>query len=146
MPRYSPAALLLLFFAITFPLWSNAYLSPPDSASYLAVARTAVMDGSLDFRDDYEALEFEWYFYYLTDEERISNDWPVGSGVVWLPVYAVAHGVAHLADAAGLQGHSSRPRTRLDRCFSRALSVWAVTNPVSPPRARVRSTACSSPC
>jgi hypothetical protein len=104
-----PLPLLVAFFAITFPLWSNAYLSPPDSASYLAVARTITHGGNLDFREDYQVLEFEWYFYYLTDQGRISNDWPIGSGLLWLPPYAAAHVIATGAHALGVEGRTYGP-------------------------------------
>ncbi|MCC5876205.1 MAG: tetratricopeptide repeat protein [Candidatus Sumerlaeia bacterium] len=107
--RISPLSILVAFFAITFPLWSNAYLSPPDSASYLAVSRTIVHGGNIDFRPDYEVLEFEWYFYYLTDTGRISNDWPIGSGLLWLPAYAAARGVAVTAAAVGVEGRVYPP-------------------------------------
>lgn len=109
MTRWSPPALLLAFLAITFPLWCNAYLSPPDSASYLAVARSAVMDGDIDFYNDFESMEFERYMYYLTSAGRISNDWPVGSGVVWMPAFAVGHAVARGAAAVGIEGKVHPP-------------------------------------
>lgn len=105
----SPAAILVAFFAITFPLWSNAYLAPPDAASYLAVPRSAVLGGNLDFADDYKALGFSRHHFYLTDAGRLSNDWPIGSGVLWLPAYATAHVAARTASAAGMEGHQFSP-------------------------------------
>ena len=102
--QFPTPAYFALFLAISFPFWCNAYLSPPDSASYLAVPRTLIFDGDLDFRADYDELEFERYLYYLTENGRISNDWPVGSGVVWLPPFLVAHGIANAATALGIEG------------------------------------------
>lgn len=105
----SPLAILVAFFALTFPLWSNAFLAPPDSASYLSVSRTITHGGNLDFLEDYQVLEFEWYFYYLTDQGRISNDWPIGSGLLWLPAYAAGHAMASVADALGVEGRVYPP-------------------------------------
>lgn len=107
--RFSPAVILVAFFSVTFPLWSNAYLASPDSASYRAVSRTITHGGNLDFLPDYEALEFRPYLYYLTERGRISNDWPIGSGLLWLPPYAAAHGVALGAGALGIEGPSQPP-------------------------------------
>ena len=97
-------ATLIAFFAITFPLWCNAYLSPPDSACYFSIPRSLVLAGDLDFTDDYAAMEFHTNFFYLTETGRFSNDWPVGTGVIWTPVYTVAHGTAKLAHALGIAG------------------------------------------
>ncbi len=105
----SPAAVLVAFFAVTFPLWSNAYLAAPDAASYFAVPRTVFFGGNLDFTDDYEALEFSPHHFYLTDAGRLSNDWPIGSGILWLPAYGAAHIAAHTATAAGITGHQFSP-------------------------------------
>jgi hypothetical protein len=117
LAQLSPTALLVAFFALTFPLWTNAYLSPPDSASYLAVPRSLVRDGDLDFANDYSDLEFEPYFFYLTEAGHLSNDWPAGSGIAWMPVYTVAHLVAGTASAMGVTGpaHAAEdpPRTAL---------------------------------
>lgn len=94
LQRLHPLALLTAFLAVTFPLWCNAYLSPPDSASYFAVARSLVRGLDLDFRDEYAAMRFERHLVYLTAVDRLSNDWPVGSGILWTPPYAVADVVA----------------------------------------------------
>lgn len=112
-----PSAVVVAFFAFTFPLWSNAYLSPPDSASYFCVPRSIVGAVDLDFYDDYSAFAYEYYFVYLTEKGHFSNDWPMGSGVVWLPVYAMADVTARLLHKAGIKGREHHaddpPRTRL---------------------------------
>lgn len=102
-------AVLVAFLAITFPLWCNAYLSPPDSACYLSVPRSLVLKGDLDFTDDYAAMEFRTNFFYLTKTGRFSNDWPVGAGTIWTPVYTTAHVVAKLAHAVGAAGPAHLP-------------------------------------
>lgn len=92
--RLHPLALLAAWLAVTFPLWCNAYLAPPDSACYFAVARSLVRGLDLDFRDDYATMEFTLHLTYLTPVDRLSNDWPMGSGIVWTPAYAAADLVA----------------------------------------------------
>ena len=98
----SPTALILLWMALTFPYWSNVFVSPPDSASYLSVARTLVIGRELDFSDDYAAFQFQKYLVYLTGLDRLSMDWPIGSGVVWAPAYATAHATVASAHAVGI--------------------------------------------
>ncbi len=108
----SPTAALVFFFAVTFPFWSNAYLSAPDSGSYYAVARSMVRDADLDLANDYEALNFRSYYVYLSETDRISNDWPIGAGLVYLPGVAAGEIIARAADALGVEG---KQYTREDR-------------------------------
>jgi hypothetical protein len=94
--RLPPSSLVFLFLAITIPLWTNVFLSPPDSGSYVAWARTLVRGQDLDFRDEYPALRFKERFIYISDEMRFSNDWPAGSGILWAPAYGVTDLVSRL--------------------------------------------------
>jgi len=103
LPSWPPFAVLLAFVAVTLPLWSNVYLSPPDSASYFSIPRTLVIRQDLDLLDDYAALQFEVYLVYRTEAGRLSNDWPIGSGVAWTPAYLAAHLTALAAQSAGIE-------------------------------------------
>lgn len=113
-------ALFLAFLAVTFPWWLNAYLSPPDSASYYAVPQSIVRDLDLDFYNDYEKLAFESYLVYLTETGRLSNDWPVGSGIAWLPAYAAASAIP----SEGLAGEPTRLAISLLVAAFVALAFW----------------------
>ncbi len=89
--RWSPLAIYIAILSVLFPLLSNAFLAPPDSAAYFAVPRTIVLGGDLDFYDEYQAFAFPENQFYVTGTGLLSNDWPMGSGAVWLPAYAAAH-------------------------------------------------------
>ena len=102
-------AILIAFFAVTFPLWNNAYLAAPDSASYFSWARTLGRGLDLDFINDYAAFRYEVYQTYLSDAGRVSNDWPIGSGLAWFPAWLAADALARIAAALGIENPLLQP-------------------------------------
>lgn len=95
------ALFVLGLFGLSIAWMENAYLSPPDSASYFSVARSLVIDRDVNFLNEYGSFAFEPNMFYLTPTGLLSNDWPVGSGMMWMPFVAAAHGLARIAHAAG---------------------------------------------
>jgi tetratricopeptide (TPR) repeat protein len=109
LKRFPPLVILMAFFAITFPLWGNSYLTPPDSASYFAVTRSVVRHRDLDFKNDYQSLRFKFLSVYLTENGRLSNDWPMGTGGTWIPTYLIAEITSQSLHFVGLDGHTYKP-------------------------------------
>jgi len=94
-------AVLFVLLGLSIAYMENAYLSPPDSASYFSVARSLVVDRDVSFMNEYEAFRFQPNMFYLAKTDRLSNDWPIGSGLLWLPFEGVAHGVATVLKTLG---------------------------------------------
>lgn len=102
--RALPAGFL---FGTLFFLFANHFLSPPDCASYWAWGEALVRKFSFDFQDSYADRAMPTMYVYLTATERISNDWPMGTGLLLAPftVLPLAFGhawIVFVALAAGL--------------------------------------------
>jgi tetratricopeptide (TPR) repeat protein len=72
----------------------DLYLSAPDSVYYFGVPRSLVMNGDLAFEDEIQDFHFPPNQFYLTERGHVANDWPIGSGLVWTPLYALGRAVA----------------------------------------------------
>ncbi len=86
-----PVLPIALGFALSVVLLLNIYLSSPDSAAYYSVPRSILIDHDLDFQNEYLYFEFQPNMFYLTGHQRLSNDWPIGAGLLWLPFFILAH-------------------------------------------------------
>ena len=80
-----PVLLLATGFALSVVLLLNIYLSSPDSAAYYSVPRSILIDHDLDFQNEYLHFDFQPNMFYLSGHQRLSNDWPIGAGLLWLP-------------------------------------------------------------
>lgn len=112
------AALALLGLALTvparrqrcFPLalvavaYALAALARPevraDALSYLVQLRSAVLDGDLDFRNDWDLLDRPAP-PPVPETGRARTTHAVGAPLLWSPFYLVAHGYVHALQAAG---------------------------------------------
>lgn len=94
--------LLASGFALSVVLLLNIYLSSPDSAAYYSVPRSILIDHDLDFQNEYLHFEFQPNMFYLTGHQRLSNDWPIGAGLLWLPFFIVAHLLALVFKLPGM--------------------------------------------
>ena len=83
-------ALGLVFFAT-----ANHFLAPPDCASYWAWGETLGSRLDFDFSDAYERLEMPTMYVWITDTGRLSNDWPIGSGLALMPAIPFGKAIAH---------------------------------------------------
>jgi tetratricopeptide (TPR) repeat protein len=52
------------------------------------------MDGAFGFLGEYAEFQYAFNMYYLTETDRLSNDWPIGSGLIWLPFFLAVHAIA----------------------------------------------------
>jgi hypothetical protein len=84
-----------------------------DGNGYYAWVRSPLIDGDLDFRDEFlrgdpafvEAVtqdDGRFNADMITDTGLIRNPWGVGPAVVWAPFVGAGHGVAHLGRVVGL--------------------------------------------
>lgn len=92
-------AVFAVFLIAAFPLCANVYLSPPDSCSYYCYTRSLLLDGDLSFFNEYQRFEYPPNTFHLVGtpgKVRLSNDWPAGCGLAWMPPFAVAHGLARV--------------------------------------------------
>ena len=105
------AACLAVFLA-TIPLPRiDGQLVGGDGAGYYAYLPTVVLDGDLDFANQYAAL-LPPAHHLLTARTPAGlpfNYWPVGPALLWLPFFLLAHGLALVLHAAGVS-------VRLDGC------------------------------
>ncbi len=94
VPRWLGPGLAWLALALSICWMTNVYLSPPDSASYFSVVRSMTMDGAFGFFGEFAEFQYPFNMYYLTETDRVSNDWPIGSGLMWLPFFLTVHAIA----------------------------------------------------
>lgn len=117
MNRVALTALLTLAagsatFAIVFAQ-SSGYLIRNDGTAYFMYARSAVIDLDTDVTNEYEDLDSRLpadspvmmavrdTVHGLPDQDRIVFPWPVGSGLVMAPFYALGYGLERLVAAIG---------------------------------------------
>ena len=84
----------------------NVYLAPPDFAAYYSYPRSVFKDLDLDLLNEYEHFEFQRHMLYLTSEGYVSNDWPMGTGVLWSPFFLMGEAAARVT-GADADGYSS---------------------------------------
>lgn len=78
-----------------FLLVADHFLYPPDCAFYWAWAEAPLRQGNFSFSDVYERLQMPTLYVWLTDTGRLSNDWPMGTGVALLPTLVFGPAVSH---------------------------------------------------
>lgn len=84
-----------LFAGVFFLLFADHFLSPPDCASYWAWAQAITSQMDFYFVPIYESLRVPAFYFYVTPTGRISNDWPIGTGMALLPVVRFGTVIAH---------------------------------------------------
>jgi hypothetical protein len=108
--RLTARWLLAGLFVASLPL-VNPYLRG-DGNGYYAYVRSVVIDGDLDFENEFrhgDPLFREVFFddqgavqpWMRASTGRLTNQWAVGPSMLWLPFFLVAHGVVHVLNAFG---------------------------------------------
>lgn len=76
------------------------YLQPQRVASdgifYYAPLHSVIVDGDLDFENEYRVLGATPGYFQRTVTGRLPNNFSVGPAIVWTPFFLVAHALAHL--------------------------------------------------
>ena len=92
--------LIAIFIIAAVPLF-KPWIHGFDTVAYYAWLRSAVVDGDLNFQN-----EFEHYGYGnergLTATGNVVNEWAIGSAVLWSPFFLIAHGLSLAASRLGL--------------------------------------------
>lgn len=65
-------------------------IAPPDLAFYYAYAHSLLYNIDFCFAEQYDRFPFAYHELYLTAEGLPANDWPMGTGVLWLPFLSIA--------------------------------------------------------
>jgi hypothetical protein len=96
-------AICALAFVVSIPLPRvDGHLIGSDGVRYYAITRSLVIDGDLDFRNDFALLGEP---VRLTRTGLADNAQSIGTGLLWLPFFALAHA---LALVLGMMGWSVR--------------------------------------
>ena len=66
-----------------------------DGVHYFATLRSIVVDGDLDFENEYRILGAQEGYFLPTDTGRLPNNFSVGPALFWSPTYLVVHGLGH---------------------------------------------------
>lgn len=86
-------AMVLLFFVLLLGFSLSFERATADGREYFAQARSVVIDGDLDFRNEIERFRTHGVTWVM----------PPGTAVAWLPFFAAAHVWIMLMGAAGLE-------------------------------------------
>ncbi len=77
-------AVFLILVLIALTLLVRVRVDPPDVAYYYAHAHSLLYDGDLLYDNQIAAFPFQPYEIYIGPEGLPANDWPIGSGLLWL--------------------------------------------------------------
>jgi hypothetical protein len=91
----------IIGFSLFFLLVGQVKIVPPDLAFYYSFTRSIAYDLDFCFANDYESFEFGIHETYLTEEGYPANDWPMGTGIVWLPFLLIAKLVLLISSVFG---------------------------------------------
>ncbi len=91
-------------------LIARVRIAPPDLAFYYAFARSLVYGPDFSFADEYARFPFAFHELYRTSLGYPANDWPMGTGVLWIPFLLLSRLAAalfpFLAPPSGPDGFS----------------------------------------
>lgn len=104
--------LLVALFVLTTPL-VNPYIRG-DGNGYYAYIRSLVIDGDLQFEDEYRRGDPAFVATVIGPDGRVSpglvtgtghlrNQWAVGPSILWAPPFLLAHAVARISGRLGHQ-------------------------------------------
>lgn len=93
--RYESYLIALLPLAL-----AALYLQPQRVASdgifYYAPLHSVIVDGDLDFENEYRVLGARPGYFQRTETGRLPNNFSIGPALVWTPFFLLAHGLGHL--------------------------------------------------
>lgn len=83
--------LLALLISASACFCLNIFLYPPDTAAYYSVARSFIFDFDQNFTNEYENFNFLNTMFWITSQGYLSNDWPIGTGLLSAPFLILGH-------------------------------------------------------
>ena len=93
--------LCALLFLATLPLpRADGHLVGSDGLSYYAIVRSLVLDGDLDFSNDYALLGVE--ADTSTPTGKPANPFAIGTALLWMPFFVMAHVLSLVLNLLGI--------------------------------------------
>ena len=78
----------------------SLYLQPQrvasDGVHYFATLRSMVVDGDLNFENEYRILGAQEGYFLPTETGRLPNNFSVGPALLWSPTYFLIHGLGNM--------------------------------------------------
>ena len=90
------AALRAVFPLVLMMLYLQPQRVASDGVYYFATLRSLVVDGDLDFQNEYRILGASEGHFQPTATGRLPNTFSVGPALVWAPAYLLVHGLGYL--------------------------------------------------
>ena len=90
------AILLAVFPLVLVALYLQPQRVASDGVFYFAPLRSMVVDGDLDFENEYRVLGAQSSYLQRTPTGRLPNSHSIGPAILWLPFYLPVHALAWL--------------------------------------------------
>lgn len=98
LPRKDPYQQVLV--TVLYFVLALFFIQPQRVASdgifYFAPLRSIIMNGDLDFENEYRVLGAPEGYFQRTETGKLPNNFSLGPALLWMPFYLVVHGIAHL--------------------------------------------------
>jgi hypothetical protein len=91
-----PQLLGMVFSLVLVALYLQPQRVASDGVHYFATLRSIVVDGDLDFENEYRILRADESYFQRTATGRLPNNHSVGPALLWSPVYLLLHGLGHM--------------------------------------------------
>lgn len=95
---FLPLLGLALFLFLTLTI----RIAPPDLAFYYSFAHSLVYDADFCFANEFARFPFSYHELYLTTLGLPANDWPMGTGVCWIPFLILSLLIRYAAALFGI--------------------------------------------
>ena len=99
--KFPPIARLVLGFSLFLLVFGRVRIAPPDLAFYYSYTLSLVEDADYCFTDEYAHFPFAMHETYRSRLGVPANDWPMGTGIGWIPFLLFTRGLACLAAWSG---------------------------------------------
>lgn len=77
-------------------------IAPPDLAFYYSFTHSLIFDADFCFANEYSHFPFAHHELYLSTQRLPANDWPMGTGLCWIPFLLLAQAVRFVASLVGI--------------------------------------------
>lgn len=95
-PDPYPRALAALFVIVLAAMYIQPQRVASDGIFYFAPLRSVVVDGNLDFENEYRVLGATEGYFHRTETGRLPNNFSIGPSLLWAPFYMAVHLIGRL--------------------------------------------------
>jgi hypothetical protein len=95
-PDPYPRALAALFVIVLAAMYMQPQRVASDGIFYFAPLRSVVVEGNLDFENEYRVLGATEGYFHRTDTGRLPNNFSIGPSLLWAPFYVAVHLLGHV--------------------------------------------------